>query len=84
MTQKLSRRKPQKWVEWVISLSVPCGDKKEKLLELREMFRERLKEKGEKAALAMARHEALHWFIRVWPFRIWLAYRLVKKFITQG
>ncbi len=81
MQRALQRRKPQKWVELVISCSVPRKERADKLLELRGMYRRRLEWKGEKAARKMARREAYYWIKEVWPERILKIFLLLRQFI---
>lgn len=59
--------RPQKWVEFVISVSAPPGEVEAALSDLRRRYREKIRYGHHRAAKRMARREALGWIIRYWP-----------------
>lgn len=78
------KRKPPKWIERVVYISVLPGDRQEQIIDLRRRFRRELrKDKSGKSAVRLARREALYWLCWVWPNRLFFLARLVRKF-TAG
>jgi hypothetical protein len=71
-------RRPPKWVEMVVMLSV-FSDRRSYLIDLRKRYRRRLRVHGEEAAMQFARREAGYWILIGWPVRVFAIGRLIMR-----
>jgi hypothetical protein len=79
--RRLQSRKPPRWIERIVYYSVLPRDRKDQLRDLRRRYRRRLREKGQKSAMWLARREAAYWLCIMWPYRAYLVIRITMRVI---